>query len=73
MKSFKDNHPDHNHHESQKDRRILSKLHERLRNLRHKVSRGAASIFNAMKTRTKWGNKQLFKGGDKGHQHRDKK
>ena len=38
----------------------------RISNIRRKMSRGAANIFRTLKSRWAWGNKQLWKFGEKG-------
>lgn len=42
------------------NQRIEQKVKNRVGNLRRKLSRGAANIFRIIKTRAKWGNKQLW-------------
>lgn len=49
-----------------KNRKILSKVNDRIGHLRGKLSRGAANIFRMIKSRTHWGNKQLWGSREKG-------
>lgn len=51
------------------NRRIKMDVENRISKLRRKLSRGAANIFRIIKTRTKWGNKQLWGNRDKGKQN----
>jgi hypothetical protein len=46
--------------------RVFSKAYARVGHLRRKLSRGAANIFRIIKTRNKWGNKQLWGFREKG-------
>ncbi|MGB8467423.1 MAG: hypothetical protein WCE21_00305 [Candidatus Babeliales bacterium] len=75
MKPFNnDNHHDpFSNEEKEKNQRFLSKLKNRLNHLRHKVSRGAANMYRAMKSRGKWGNKQIWPGDKNNNHHNHKK
>lgn len=42
------------------NRTMLTKWHDRISGIRRNMSRGAANIFRMIKTRGKWGNKQLW-------------
>lgn len=65
MKFFKKDTP-FDRDQRNKNRRILSKVNNRVGNLRRKLSRGAANIFRIIKTRTHWGNKELWGYREKG-------
>lgn len=45
---------------------IRSQVKNRISGLRRKMSRGASNIFRSIKTRTKWGNKNLWGSNEKG-------
>ena len=49
-----------------KNRRIKMNNFERVSQIRRKMSRGASNIFRVIKTRAKWGNKQLWGTREKG-------
>lgn len=68
MKFFKKNSP-FSQEEKNNNLRIKEKVHNRIDKLRRKLSRGAANIFRIIKTRTKWGSKQLWGNREKGKQN----
>ncbi|MEX0939784.1 MAG: hypothetical protein WDZ41_00315 [Candidatus Babeliales bacterium] len=46
--------------EQNKNRRRSMKFNERISTIGRNMSRGAANIFKIIRTRCKWGNKQLW-------------
>jgi len=65
MKFFKKNTPLGLEQQNQ-NRRIKEENFERVNNIRRKMSRGASNIFRVIRTRSKWGNKQLWGTREKG-------
>jgi len=51
--------------EQKRNTRILAHLKDRIAHVRRKMSRGASNIFRTIKTRCKWGNKQLWGSKEK--------
>jgi len=52
--------------QDKKNQRIQSIVSERLSNVRRKLSRGASNIYRMIRSRAKWGNKQLWGFREKG-------
>lgn len=48
-----------------RDKSVKSRLNDRIAHINRKMSRGASNIYKMMRTRSKWGNKQLWGFGEK--------